>query len=943
MRLSIVACLAVFALAGAGPASPAQPAPADPALAQLDPAMILGRLPNGLTYAVKQVSATEGASIVLYMKAGAFQEEPGERGLAHFIEHMAFRGSAHFPSGSLFAQFAQQGIAAGRDQNAGTALFGTTFFIDVPKATDPALGLSAAWLRDVADGLTFKPEDVDGERGAVLSELAERQSVARTQAEAAERFFAPGLRAAGRSAGGDTAVVKAAGPAQLRAFYQRWYRPENAIVVATGNRPPEVLKALVEKQFSSWSNRTPPPAAPPPGAFDAARATEAQVFTDPQAQTTIQVCRYQPARPHKPEGVDSWVDRLADEAWSFALRQRLARAADGASAPFVRAQAGVSAQVYYQLDAACLEAQPAGGDWAKALTGLSSQVRSFEAFGLSQAEFAQFQLGVVNRSSSQVDNVDQRVPHDITDTILANLVSGDTFDTAEEDRRMQLTALSRLTRDKVNQAFHARWSSAAAPLIFVTTPQPVARDSVLSTWRTLQTAAAEPVAAPTARDWPYVLAARPGTVVKREVVENPGFVRLTFANGLVVNFKQTAYAKDSYLMVARFGAGLAGQAPEDRYRTLMASASLPFGGLGKLSGQELADFCRQHGCGVALVAGTSAFTLAGASKPGDLQLELQLVSAYLSDPGFRPELNARVPILADSFFRTMSLDPVRVAEQARVEAVMPDVAPPPKEVLSHYTAADFDRVLRPALTQSPVELTLVGDLTEAEATRALAATLGALPPRAAPAPALRAPEHLSYDKAKALAVQAHHTGPKDRAALVLTWPLFVPTADRIREEHVLALVAGVFQNAAFDEMREKLGKTYTPAVALGLPEGGDQGSLNLVVQGAPSDIGVIEEAADKIAARLANGEITEADVDRVRIPIVAKAADRRTNNGWWLAAMDGSAKDPMRLKNLLTYDDDLRSITLDEIKAEARRWLQPRPFTASALPQAVASVDKSAP
>ena len=100
MRRSIAAYLAVLAFAGAGPASSAQPAPADSALAQPDPAMILGRLPNGLTYAVKQVSATEGASIVLYMKAGAFQEEPGERGLAHFIEHMAFRGSAHFPSGS---------------------------------------------------------------------------------------------------------------------------------------------------------------------------------------------------------------------------------------------------------------------------------------------------------------------------------------------------------------------------------------------------------------------------------------------------------------------------------------------------------------------------------------------------------------------------------------------------------------------------------------------------------------------------------------------------------------------------------------------------------------------------------------------------------------------------------------------------------------------------
>jgi zinc protease len=927
----------------AGCASQAQPAASGAfaamgagALAQPDPEVIIGHLPNGMTYAVKQVRSSDGASMVLYMKVGAFEEDASERGLAHFIEHMAFRSTAHFPAGTLFPQLAQQGIAVGQDQNASTALYGTTYYIDMPKATDAALGLSASWMRDVADGLLLKPEDVDGERGAVLSEVAQRENVGRTEAEASERFFAPNLRGAGRSPSGSTAIVQSATPAQLRAFYQRWYRPQNAIVVVTGNRPAPVLKALVEKQFSSWSNRTPAAPRPRPGTFDFNRTSDVQVFVDPQSQNAVQICRFTRAKPHIPEGLESWVDRLSNEAWAFALRQRLARVADGAGAPVSRTQVAEAVEVYFQLDEACVSAQPTGGDWKKALAEMSKEVRSLDAFGITDAEYTQFQVGVINRASASMDTIAKRTAHDITSTILGNLISGDTFDTAEEDRRMQLTALSELNRDKINAAFRARWSSAAPPLIFVTAPTAVDRNSVLSAWRDLQTAEAEPAAGPTARDWPYALASQPGKVVKREVIQDPGFVRLTFANGLVVNFKQSSLTKDRYIAVARLGDGLRALPPEDRVKATLGASTMVSGGLGKMSGEDVAGFCRAHGCGVALGAGPLAYTLLGTSKPDVLQLELQLMGAFLTDPGFRPELNARLPALVDTFVRNQTLDPVRAADEARLEAAMPDAAPPSREVLSHYTAADFDRILRPILARSPIELTLIGDLTEAEAVRALNNTLGALPPRLGPGPTHAAPERLSYEKVKATQVQAYHVGAKDRAALLLTWPLFTPSLDRIREQHVLSLVAGVFQNAAFDEMREKLGKTYTPSVTLAFSDG-DQGSLNLVIQSSPADVALVEDAAEKIAARLAAGEITDKDLDRVRIPIVSKAGGRRDNQAWWLAAMDGSAHDGKALKNLLTYDDDIRTITLDEVKAAARQWLSAKPLAARGMPQTTAS------
>lgn len=933
--------LALLGLGLAGPASRAQPAVGIGALAQPDPEVLIGRLPNGLTYAVKEVHSSEGASMVLYIKAGAFEEDPSERGLAHFIEHMAFRGTTHFPAATLSPQLAQQGIAAGRDQNASTALYGTTYFVDMPKATEPALALSATWLRDVADGLLLKPEDVDGERGVVLSEVAQRQSLALTEAEASEHFFAPGLRGAGRSPGGSTAILQSAGPAQLRAFYQRWYRPENAIVVVTGNRPLAALKTLVEVQFSSWRNKTPAPPPTPPGVFDFSRAADVQVSVDPEAQARIQICRFTPAKAHLPEGLAAWGDRLANEGWAFALRQRLARVADGANPPFTRPQVVEGVQVFHQLDEACVSAQPTDGDWKKALAEMSGQVRSLDAFGVTESEYLTYQLSVISRVSATVENIGQRGPHDMTATILSNLIDGDTFDTAIEDRRMQLTALSELTRARIGAAFRARWSAAAQPLIFVTAPTSVDHDSVMSAWRDLQVAAVEPVTGPAARDWPYARVGEPGKVVKREVIADPGFVRLTFANGLVVNFKQSALAKDRYAVVARFGDGLRALPAEDRSKAMIGASAIALGGLGKMSGQELADFCRAHGCSATLGAGSTGYTLRSTFPPDVLRLELQLMAAFLTDPGFRPDMNARLPQLVDAYVRSRTLDPLLAADQARLQAAMPSAAVPSREVLSGYSAADFDRILRPVLTKAPVELTLIGDLSEAEATLALSDTLGALPPRPGSGVAHAAPERLSYEKVKAAHVQAYHLGAKDRAALILTWPLFTPSLDNIREQHVLALVAGVFQNRAFDEMREHLGKTYSPQAAVTFPDG-DQGSLNLLIQSSPADVAQVEDAAQKIAQRLAAGEITDADLESVRIPIVSKASGRRDNEAWWLAAMDGSARDGQAQKNLLTYDDDVRTITLGELKATAQRWLSAQPLASRALPQATASAETPA-
>ncbi len=159
---------AVLSLGSVGGASAAAPPPNE--LVRPDPDVIMGRLDNGLRYAIKQHASHQKEVIYFHVAAGSLEETDHERGVAHFLEHMAFNGSRNFPAATLIKTFENAGIGFGRDQNAFTNYFGTTYVLNIPNENGDKLSLGFRWLRDVADGLLLTPREVDRERGVVMSE-----------------------------------------------------------------------------------------------------------------------------------------------------------------------------------------------------------------------------------------------------------------------------------------------------------------------------------------------------------------------------------------------------------------------------------------------------------------------------------------------------------------------------------------------------------------------------------------------------------------------------------------------------------------------------------------------------------------------------------------------------------------------------------------------------
>ena len=229
----------------------------DPAMVQ-DPAIYARTLDNGLRYVIMPNKTPEGtASIRLYFNTGSLAEREHEQGFAHFVEHMAFNGSENVPEGELVKILQRAGLAFGADVNASTSFENTIYKLDLPNVDEKTIKTSLMLMRETASNLSFDAGAIEREKGVLLSEYDAGDSTGLEIFRKQLRFWAPEVRANHRLAIGTKATIEAATSQTLSAFYNDFYRPQNAYLVFVGDIEVEVIEKQIKSHFSDWKNDTP--------------------------------------------------------------------------------------------------------------------------------------------------------------------------------------------------------------------------------------------------------------------------------------------------------------------------------------------------------------------------------------------------------------------------------------------------------------------------------------------------------------------------------------------------------------------------------------------------------------------------------------------------------------------------------------------------------------
>ncbi|MDR1665605.1 MAG: insulinase family protein, partial [Puniceicoccales bacterium] len=227
------------------------------------PQRITGKLPNGISYTFLPNDKPENRlSLRLIVATGAFMEKDREDGLAHFIEHMAFNGSVHFPSGSLIKYFQRIGMGFGNDTNAATSLTHTVYKLELPGCSEEEIRQGFTVLTDYAHGVLFPAEEIDRERGVILSELRTRDTPQHRIGKEQMKFLFPHHLLSKRFVIGTTDTLNGFRREDFLSFYKRWYTSDRMHLVAVGPVNPDKLLQQMKESFgalpSSKSRKDPP-------------------------------------------------------------------------------------------------------------------------------------------------------------------------------------------------------------------------------------------------------------------------------------------------------------------------------------------------------------------------------------------------------------------------------------------------------------------------------------------------------------------------------------------------------------------------------------------------------------------------------------------------------------------------------------------------------------
>ncbi len=900
-----------------------------------DDAWKFGRLPNGLRYAVRKNGVPPGqVSIRVRMDVGSLMEQDSERGFAHLLEHLSFRGSVHVPDGESKRIWQRLGVTFGSDSNASTTFVATTYKLDLPMATPAGLDESFKILAGMMSGPQITQQILDSERPVVLAEGREQPGPQKRLQDAMLDLMFAGQPLADREPIGTVETLTAATPATVQAFHDRWYRPERATVIAIGDVDPALLEQLVTQYFSDWKGVG--PAVPSP---DFGQPVEgkpvAGSLVEPAIPTLTTMAIVRPWTVLADTVIFNQ-KRMIDLVAIRIINRRLeTRARSGGS--FIAAGADLS-DIARSANVTTVQVLPVGDDWEAALRDVRGVIADAQKTRPTQAEIDRELAEIGNSMQQRINTAPVEAGAKLADDLVEAVDINETVTTPEfsyaifkgaVDAKMFTPATVLESSKKVFQG------TATRALVNTHVPDPTITAKVTAALSADVSAAGKRKVIGNVSFAQLPKLGAPGKETSRTpILPGTGMEKVVFANGVNLLLRQDPSETGKVYVRVRFGRGLNALPAKPGTAAWAGEPALVASGIGKLGQEELDALTGSRQIGFDFDVGEDAFTFSAQTSKADLADQLKLFATKLVAPAWDPNpvMRARVAML--SGYAALSSSPDQVLNRD-LERLLHNGDPrwgiPAESTVRDTTPASFRKFWEPLLATGPIEVEVFGDMDAAATVDAVAATFGALKPRAAssaPVPPVTFPAHVTKP------VRLTHTGQPNQAAAVIAWPTGGGSAG-IGESRRLEILAAVFRDRLIDQLRSQAGISYSPQVAsqwpLGMPAGGRIIALGMV---PPDKTDFFFKLARDIAADLVAKPIDADELNRAITPVKQQILRMSSGNMFWMRQVEGGSYDPARIAGVETLARDYALVTSADLQALAAKYLQPsKDWTLEVVPE----------
>ncbi len=926
LLLAAVSGLALLsALPAAAQTAPSAPWPQVASDIPADTNVRFGTLPNGMRYAILRNATPPGqASLRLRIAAGSLMENDNQQGLAHFMEHMAFNGTTNIPENELLRILERLGLAFGADTNAATSFDQTFYQLELPRTNDETVDTALRIMREQVSEALMDADDVDAERNVIVGEERTRNTPGLRSAKAQFALLAPGQRISSRFPIGDLEVIRTAPRDRFVEFYEAYYRPSRATLLAVGDFDVDQMEAKIRGAFESWEPKAADGPEPDLGQV-APRGPETRILVEPGVQSSIQL-NWTRAPDLDADTVGERQSRILRNLGLAVLNRRLGELARADNPPFIGAGAS-SATLFDSLDIGTVSAGFNPGGLQRALETIEQETRRLLEFGVTDAEIQR----EITDNRTALENAVAAAATRTTPALVNGLLNATNddrvFTAPQTNLEIFNAAVEGVTPTAIDAAVKATFEGQG-PLALVVTPEAIDGGEAAVT-AMLEASQATPVtarAAQAALDWPYAdfgTAAQP--TARREIAEL-GATVVTFANGTTLTVKPTTFRDEQILISVRTGLGQLGLPTDRQDPQTLAGFVYTAGGLGRLTADELTRVLSGRIYGANFSVEEDSYRLSGATRPQDLELEMQVLTAYLTDPGLRPAPFEQIKALFPQIIAQQMATPggaFGIQSSALLASGDARQTFPTAEDVGGWTMDQLKSGLVADMAEGPVNVVMVGDVTVDDAIAAVGSTLAALPARPAlPTPAAGA-DVLRFPAGTPEPVVLRHTGPAEQALGYVAWPTTDQVEDRT-DARLASLLSAVIELRVLDEIREKQALAYSPGSSASASDVyAGYGSITVQGQTTPENQAKFFEAVDIIATSLRDTPITEDELTRARAPQIESIRRSQAGNEYWLGQLSDVAGDPEAVAQVTSQLADIEGFTVADIQAAAQRWLVP--------------------
>lgn len=890
----------------------------------LDPAVRTGTLENGFTYYIRRnTEPKDRAQLYLVNKVGSILEDEDQRGLAHFLEHMNFNGTTHFPKNELVDYLEKAGVKFGADLNAYTNFDETVYQLPIPVDDPDVLKTGMLIMHDWAQEALLETEEIDKERGVILEEKRVGQGAGQRMRNQYLPKLLNNSRYARRLPIGTEAVLTRFAPEALRAFHNDWYRPDLQALVVVGDIDVKEMEKKIRLLFADLEMPENPKkreeyTVPLTGRNQVVAVTDKEM-----PATVAQVIMKHPGEPLKTrQDFRRAMIRSLYNTMTNARMEELARQSDP---PFLGARiqmGGFLADL--QAHTSFIRANP--GELERGFRALMAEVERIDRYGFTETELERAKKSYLAAYRSAVQEKDKNHSKNLVEQYVRNFLEGEAAPGIEYEFKLVNRLLPEITVQDINRSADQWISHKNRDIIIMapekekdTLPDEAAIQGWISGVRDSTIAPYEDYVSNELLVDPARLSP-PGNIVSRKERPEIGVTEVRLSNGVTVLLKPTEFKNDQVLFRAFSPGGSSLYNNNDYFSAAFAAGIIGNSGVGPFDKTALNKYMSGKRARVSPYIGERTEGMQGASTPKDLGTMMQLIYQYFNAPNKDEEV-----------FRGI---------MARQRGRLANRADNPAQVFADTVAAVLsnNNIRRTAMTENKLNrvdldtsyriykerfenaddftFVIVGSFTEEEILPLISKYLGALPGTGRE----EQPKDLDIHIPEGTISTTIYEGIADKATvrLVFSGPYHYSRENNMQ----LDALAEIMQIRLTERLRESEGGTYSPGVYASYSKYPDSRySFTIAFDCAPGNMEKLIAATRQEIDKLKSSGPDSVNIQKF---VAEEKSDWETNlrnNGFWLGYLAGQYQNNEDPGDILSYDSLLQTLAPEGLRRAAREYL----------------------